>query len=109
MHWPSLEDPDVAGFLVEPIQGEAGVVTPDEDFISQAAELCRAKDVYQSQMRSKRESGVRDHFLPYAVSAAARAIVSDSRATPNPICSSLVKLYLGECILYQLFWPTMRS
>ncbi len=41
----ALEDPDVAGFLVEPIQGEAGVVTPDEDFISRAAGLCRAKDV----------------------------------------------------------------
>ena len=32
--------PHVAGFLVEPIQGEAGVYTPDEDFIKKARALC---------------------------------------------------------------------
>ena len=32
--------PHVAGFLVEPIQGEAGVYTPDEDFIKKAKALC---------------------------------------------------------------------
>lgn len=36
---------DIAGFLVEPIQGEAGVVVPDKTFLSQAAELCREKNV----------------------------------------------------------------
>ena len=30
----------MAGFLVEPIQGEAGVYTPDEDFIKKAKALC---------------------------------------------------------------------
>lgn len=33
--------PHVAGMLVEPIQGEAGVFVPDEDFISGAAAICR--------------------------------------------------------------------
>lgn len=37
--------PRVAGFLVEPIQGEAGVVTPDEGFIPEAAALCREHGV----------------------------------------------------------------
>ena len=34
------ENPNIAGFLVEPIQGEAGVYTPDEDFIRKSKELC---------------------------------------------------------------------
>ncbi len=33
--------PNVAGLLVEPIQGEAGVYVPDDDFIPGAAALCR--------------------------------------------------------------------
>ena len=35
----------VAGFLVEPIQGEAGVNVPADDFIPRAAELCRQHQV----------------------------------------------------------------
>lgn len=41
----ALQDPDVAGFLVEPIQGEAGVNVPDEDFLSTAASLCKRENV----------------------------------------------------------------
>ena len=41
----ALEDPNVAGFLVEPIQGEAGVYVPDEGFLSRAYELCKEKNV----------------------------------------------------------------
>lgn len=43
----ALEDnsPRVAGFLVEPIQGEAGVVVPDDGFIPRAAALCREHGV----------------------------------------------------------------
>ncbi|MGQ9620561.1 MAG: ornithine--oxo-acid transaminase, partial [Bacteroidales bacterium] len=41
----ALEDPDVAGFLVEPIQGEAGVVVPDDGYLIKAYEMCRAKNV----------------------------------------------------------------
>ena len=37
--------PHVAGFLVEPIQGEAGVYTPDADFISKAKALCNEFNV----------------------------------------------------------------
>lgn len=40
-----LEDPNVAGFIVEPIQGEAGVNTPDSDFIRKAADACKEKNV----------------------------------------------------------------
>lgn len=41
----ALEDPDVAGFLVEPIQGEAGVFVPDEGYLSKAYAMCKAKNV----------------------------------------------------------------
>jgi ornithine--oxo-acid transaminase len=37
----ALEDPNIAGFLVEPIQGEAGVVVPDEGYLQAARRLCR--------------------------------------------------------------------
>jgi len=41
----ALEDPDVAAFMVEPIQGEAGVVVPDAGYLKKAHELCKAKNV----------------------------------------------------------------
>jgi ornithine--oxo-acid transaminase len=37
----ALEDPDIAGFLVEPIQGEAGVVVPDDGYLQAVRRLCR--------------------------------------------------------------------
>ncbi|CAM3883533.1 ornithine--oxo-acid transaminase [Flavobacterium cucumis] len=36
---------NIAGFLVEPIQGEAGVYTPSEDFIKRAKAICQANNV----------------------------------------------------------------
>lgn len=41
----ALEDPNVAGFIVEPIQGEAGVYVPDEGYLKKAYDLCKAKNV----------------------------------------------------------------
>lgn len=41
----ALEDPNIAAFLVEPIQGEAGVRVPDEGYLKKAEELCRTKNV----------------------------------------------------------------
>lgn len=32
--------PNIAAFLVEPIQGEAGIVVPDEDYLKEARALC---------------------------------------------------------------------
>lgn len=40
-----LEDPNVAGFLVEPIQGEAGVFVPDEGYLKKTYDMCKAKNV----------------------------------------------------------------
>tara|TARA_B100000900_G_scaffold96265_2_gene79360 strand:+ start:317 stop:1540 length:1224 start_codon:yes stop_codon:yes gene_type:complete len=41
----SLKDPNVAAFMVEPIQGEAGVVVPDDDYLKSAYELCKKSNV----------------------------------------------------------------
>tara|TARA_A200000113_G_scaffold225926_1_gene248777 strand:- start:17335 stop:18558 length:1224 start_codon:yes stop_codon:yes gene_type:complete len=41
----SLKDPNVAGFMVEPIQGEAGVVVPDENYLPEAFKLCKKNNV----------------------------------------------------------------
>ena len=41
----ALEEDNVAAFLVEPIQGEAGVYVPGENYISAAHALCKAKNV----------------------------------------------------------------
>ena len=36
----ALQNDYIAGFLVEPIQGEAGVITPSEDYLKKSYELC---------------------------------------------------------------------
>jgi len=41
----ALKDPHVAGFLVEPVQGEAGVFVPDDGYLAKAYELCHSKRV----------------------------------------------------------------
>ena len=41
----ALKDKNVAAFLVEPIQGEAGVYVPDENYIKEAYDLCKSKNV----------------------------------------------------------------
>jgi ornithine--oxo-acid transaminase len=40
-----LNDKDVAGFLVEPIQGEAGVLVPDDGYLSKTKQLCEEANV----------------------------------------------------------------
>lgn len=41
----ALQDPHVAAFMVEPIQGEAGVVIPDEGYLAQVRTLCTRYNV----------------------------------------------------------------
>jgi len=40
-----VQDPEVAAFMVEPIQGEAGVVVPDEGYLQEAHRICREANV----------------------------------------------------------------
>jgi ornithine--oxo-acid transaminase len=40
-----LKDPNVAAFMVEPIQGEAGVVVPDEGYLKSVSDLCKKYNV----------------------------------------------------------------
>ena len=41
----ALADKNVAGFLVEPIQGEAGVLVPDDGYLAKAKKLCEENNV----------------------------------------------------------------
>lgn len=41
----ALQNPNVCGFWVEPIQGEAGVFVPDEGYLAKCAELCKKYNV----------------------------------------------------------------
>ena len=41
----ALKDKNVVGFLVEPIQGEAGVIIPDEGYLKTCSEMCKAANV----------------------------------------------------------------
>jgi ornithine--oxo-acid transaminase len=42
----ALDDPDVVAFLVEPIQGEAGVFVPQDGYLKQAKAACERKNVF---------------------------------------------------------------
>lgn len=41
----ALQDQNVAAFMVEPIQGEAGVVVPDLGYLTKVRELCTQYNV----------------------------------------------------------------
>ena len=41
----ALNDPNVAAFMVEPIQGEAGVIVPDDNYLLDAYNLCKKLNV----------------------------------------------------------------
>ncbi len=41
----ALKDPEVAGFMLEPIQGEAGVVVPDAGYLKEVRRLCKDHQV----------------------------------------------------------------
>ena len=41
----ALQDENVAGLMLEPIQGEAGVIVPDEGYLKQAYNLCKENNV----------------------------------------------------------------
>ncbi|XP_047544319.1 ornithine aminotransferase, mitochondrial [Vanessa atalanta] len=41
----ALQDPTVAAFMVEPIQGEAGVIIPDDGYLRKVRELCTKYNV----------------------------------------------------------------
>ncbi len=40
-----LKDKNIAAFLIEPIQGEAGVIVPDEGYLKKCFDLCKANNV----------------------------------------------------------------
>lgn len=41
----AMKDKNIAGFLVEPVQGEAGVIVPDDGYLAECFELCKKNNV----------------------------------------------------------------
>jgi ornithine--oxo-acid transaminase len=41
----AVQDPTVAAYIVEPIQGEAGVMVPDDGYLREVAKICRSNNV----------------------------------------------------------------
>ena len=41
----AVQDPNVVAFMVEPIQGEAGVVVPDDGYLRGVRDLCTKNNV----------------------------------------------------------------
>mmetsp|Transcript_25068 Transcript_25068/g.24815 ORF Transcript_25068/g.24815 Transcript_25068/m.24815 type:complete len:332 (-) Transcript_25068:32-1027(-) len=39
------ENPNIVGFMVEPIQGEAGIIVPDDDYLQKVQALCKKYNV----------------------------------------------------------------
>jgi ornithine--oxo-acid transaminase len=52
----ALNDRNTAGFLVEPIQGEAGVLVPDKGYLAKARQLC--KDAHVLFMADEIQTGL---------------------------------------------------
>ena len=55
----ALQDPNVAAFMVEPIQGDAGVVVPDPGYLTKVRELCTKHNVSKTPVHL--HSGVPAH------------------------------------------------
>ncbi|MCD4734774.1 MAG: ornithine--oxo-acid transaminase [Bacteroidales bacterium] len=41
----AIKTPGIAGFMVEPIQGEAGVFVPDDGYLTKALDICKSNNV----------------------------------------------------------------
>jgi ornithine--oxo-acid transaminase len=41
----AVKDPNVAAYIVEPIQGEAGVMVPDDGYLREVAQICRSNNI----------------------------------------------------------------
>ena len=74
---------NVVGFLVEPIQGEAGVNTPADTFIAQAAELCKERNVLLWPTRCRQVLHVSVRCPPYVVIVLVAIRVSVNRPIQN--------------------------
>lgn len=41
----ALQDDDVVAFMLEPIQGEAGIVVPEQGYLARCAQICKGRQV----------------------------------------------------------------
>ncbi len=88
---------NIAAFLVEPIQGEAGVYVPDENFLKNASELCRKHNVLF--IADEVQTGI----------ARTGKLIACHHENVQPDILILGKALQEECILYLQYWLMTRS
>lgn len=73
----AVSDPNVCAFMVEPIQGEAGVVVPQEGYMSKAKEICTKHNVLLIADEVQTGIGAWPHcrspWCPFAAACSLRA------------------------------------
>lgn len=56
-------DHDTAGFIVEPIQGEGGIIVPKKNYVTEARRLCKQKNILFIIDEIQTGAGRTGHFL----------------------------------------------
>jgi hypothetical protein len=89
----ALHGPRVAAFLVEPIQGEAGIVVPPAGYLARVRELCTQHDVLLicdeiQTVRGTRQGGVQRFDQSARRASAARARCSRTSTRASALTSS---------------------
>ena len=106
----------VCGFIVEPIQGEAGIVVPDDDYLSRVHALCKKHNVLL--ICDEVQTGQSRLWYPHLVDLYAHYISQElqeleSFSVPSILASVRIsylsaKPFQVECIQCLLFWRTRR-
>lgn len=113
---------ETAAFIVEPIQGEAGVVVPDEDYLSNVSALCKKHNVLficdeiqtgigrTGKMLCHQWAGIKPDLvtLGKAISGGMYPVsvscISPSRQRPSSLSKKIVLLYAHQHVATFL-WP----
>jgi ornithine--oxo-acid transaminase len=93
----ALQDPNIAGFLVEPIQGEAGVLVPDEGYLAQAKAYCAYANVLM----------IADE-IQTGLCRTGKMLACDHEEV-RPDILILGKALAEEHFLFLLYWPMTLS
>lgn len=105
----ALNQPNIAGVLAEPIQGEAGVVVPDDDYIPKMAALCKENNVLF--MADEIQTGIArtGSLLAVCGNCTCEGHCERQKSYTKPDILILGKALSGEPILFQPYWLMTTS
>ncbi len=90
----AIEDaicPDTAAVMLEPIQGEAGVIVPQDDYLQRVSEICKRKNVLLILDEVQTGNGRTGKYFAYQHSGVMPDIVTTAKGIANGVP-------LGACI-----------